>query len=345
MINTLTFLLFDRAFCSWFSLAAIIITIFSNKWGWIVFLSLLVLLILNAVTICIGQSIKLRRLDLSDLSNEIQYHLKWAPVIVFYPIPADNIARNLDGMSFVVMIMTAVGFIHKFWWGLLIGLILYILLKILAQFINPFISFNNAKKLNKDYNKKIMHLIEAMKFLYGESPLVIGYFANMGIDISSKDSSIEKPELFINKVQKTDLESVNKIIEEDKANETKSTTLLSLTPLLKWVKQNNTEKAKKIVGKVKDINIKDNEGNTCLIIAAMNNNLDIVDLLLKNEADVNIVNNKGENALLCIKYPEIVNIVNNEAEKTLFCKRCFKIAELLLDCGIDIEQKNNEECK
>jgi ankyrin repeat protein len=46
-----------------------------------------------------------------------------------------------------------------------------------------------------------------------------------------------------------------------------------------------------------NINIKNSHDNTCLMFACMNNNFNLIQLLIKNGADVNVVDNDGDNAL------------------------------------------------
>src|SRR5208283_1812534 len=64
------------------------------------------------------------------------------------------------------------------------------------------------------------------------------------------------------------------------------------------------------------INLKDNEDNTALIWASINNNKDIVELLIKAGADLNLKDNRGMTALICAS-------VNNHKD----------IAELLIKAG------------
>ena len=51
-----------------------------------------------------------------------------------------------------------------------------------------------------------------------------------------------------------------------------------------------------------DINKKDRDGQTALMHASKNGYLDIVQLLLANEADVNTENNNGKNCLVFMQH-------------------------------------------
>lgn len=72
------------------------------------------------------------------------------------------------------------------------------------------------------------------------------------------------------------------------------------------------------------IDLKDENGNTALLIAVKNNQPTMIELLLKYKSDVNIENNSGET-------PLIISIKNNTPS----------ICRLLLDNGAKIFSKNN----
>jgi len=59
-----------------------------------------------------------------------------------------------------------------------------------------------------------------------------------------------------------------------------------------------------------DINIKDNNENTALIIASYKENIEIVKSLLDHGAGVNIKNNKGYTALILASYKGNIGIVD-----------------------------------
>ena len=59
-----------------------------------------------------------------------------------------------------------------------------------------------------------------------------------------------------------------------------------------------------------DINIRDNNENTALIIASYKENIEIVKSLLDYGAEVNIKNNKGYTALILASYKGNIGIVD-----------------------------------
>ena len=61
--------------------------------------------------------------------------------------------------------------------------------------------------------------------------------------------------------------------------------------------QGNSEISKFLIVKGADINAKNNNGETALMLAALNKRLEIVRLLIKKGADVNAESNKGHTAL------------------------------------------------
>ena len=72
-----------------------------------------------------------------------------------------------------------------------------------------------------------------------------------------------------------------------------------------------------------DLNIKNKEGDTALILATINNHKEIVKLLIVAGADVNLKNNKGNNALLYASLNKNIDI-----------------AKLLIDAGTNINIEN-----
>jgi ankyrin repeat protein len=64
-----------------------------------------------------------------------------------------------------------------------------------------------------------------------------------------------------------------------------------------------------------DINKKDRDGQTALMHASKNGYLDIVQLLLANEADVNTENNNGKTALFYATWKKHNNVAKALLEK------------------------------
>lgn len=61
-------------------------------------------------------------------------------------------------------------------------------------------------------------------------------------------------------------------------------------------RHNDSETIKKMIAAGADLNERDNNGSTPLILAAMNGHLEIVELLLHLGADKNLKDNSGYNA-------------------------------------------------
>src|SRR6478672_666015 len=55
---------------------------------------------------------------------------------------------------------------------------------------------------------------------------------------------------------------------------------------------------KELIKGEEDLNVKDEEGNSPLMLACMNNHLSFSELIIENGADVNLQNQKGETALI-----------------------------------------------
>lgn len=87
-----------------------------------------------------------------------------------------------------------------------------------------------------------------------------------------------------------------------------------------------TQCIKILINKGIDINVKDNEGNTPLILAIDSNHISIASFLLKNSANVNAKNEKGQNSLhlLCSN----MNFKNT-------------VADMLIENGLDINAQDN----
>jgi ankyrin repeat protein len=104
-------------------------------------------------------------------------------------------------------------------------------------------------------------------------------------------------------------------------------------------------------------NHKDIDGNTPLILAAENNNIEIIKLLLSAESEIDIENNKGDNVLHvtckkgyveCVKLvcsPKVINIKNQEGFFPIHLavmKGFIEIVQYLLTQQCAINAKDNE---
>ena len=127
--------------------------------------------------------------------------------------------------------------------------------------------------------------------------------------------------------------------------------------LFYWAKKNDINKVKEAITKLKDNNYIDNRninGDTALIIASRAEKLEIVDLLIKNKANINLKTNNGNTALmiasnsgnldivdLLIKNKANINLKNNNNDNALIlASRSMtsntNIVELLINAGSEL---------
>jgi ankyrin repeat protein len=144
-------------------------------------------------------------------------------------------------------------------------------------------------------------------------------------------------------------------ISQEKINEKDS----SGKTALHWAAEyNNNTIASELIEKGVDVNLKDDEGETPLIITAMSNNdsYDIADLLIQAGADIDIVSDEGYTALICAcenKHEDIAELLieriphnsahlneNGGTGGTALAWACHnklsEVAELLIEKGTDI---------
>lgn len=82
--------------------------------------------------------------------------------------------------------------------------------------------------------------------------------------------------------------------------------------LLYAIKKNKLDLAVDCIKFITNINVKDEDGNTALILSVLSHNKEMVELLVKNKADVAATNTSGHTALDFAKfhkYEEIINIL------------------------------------
>ena len=99
-----------------------------------------------------------------------------------------------------------------------------------------------------------------------------------------------------------------------------------------YIEKNDIQSVKNYIDSGHDLNIKNEYGNTALILAAFYNNVEIVKLLLNSGADIDKQNDGGNTAL-------IIAVYNNNRE----------IVELLLDYYadefiLDVDNKSLYDC-
>jgi ankyrin repeat protein len=78
---------------------------------------------------------------------------------------------------------------------------------------------------------------------------------------------------------------------------------------------NNTEVVKLLLARGANIEAKNNDGNTALIWAAFKDKLEVVKLLLANGANINAKNNDGDTALTMATIKSATDVVNLLQEK------------------------------
>ena len=105
------------------------------------------------------------------------------------------------------------------------------------------------------------------------------------------------------------IEQLNYIIQKD-SNCVNYIDKNGFSPLILACYKGNIEIAKLLIDKVQDVNYQSIEG-TALMAAVMRNNLELINLLLNNNANINLSNANGVNALMLaiqFKRTEIIKI-------------------------------------
>ena len=72
------------------------------------------------------------------------------------------------------------------------------------------------------------------------------------------------------------------------------------SPLIEAASMGDTEKVQTLLAQGADVNAKDNDGFTALMMAAVYGHIDIVHALLTKAADVNATDNDGSTALIAV---------------------------------------------
>ena len=132
-----------------------------------------------------------------------------------------------------------------------------------------------------------------------------------GADVNSKENDGDTA-LYYAKTE--EIKEVLRKAEEKSANSGKDT--LNSKQLVNAVLDGNFEKVQLLLKKGVDINSKDEDGDTALMIASSEGHLEIVKLLLlRKGADVNIKNNDGKTALDLAKTKEIKDLLRKAGAK------------------------------
>jgi ankyrin repeat protein len=132
----------------------------------------------------------------------------------------------------------------------------------------------------------------------------------------------------------------------------------SADSFLSEVGADNTERVELFLKAGMNINVRDNDGNTALMLASMTGDPEIINLLIGKGADVNArsasgytalmyVSSKGDKATakLLIEKGADVNSRNNSRDTALMLASLngnFEAAKLLVESGADVNARNNK---
>jgi len=126
------------------------------------------------------------------------------------------------------------------------------------------------------------------------------------------------------------MQQLKNIIKKDYSELSESQLNLELNNELNIIRENNFEDKIKIICNLimagADINLKNNLGDTALMIACIGNNKNIVKLLINNNANINTQNNLGHTPLMAAAYFNHI-----------------KIAKILINNNVDTIMQDNEK--
>lgn len=171
---------------------------------------------------------------------------------------------------------------------------------------------------------------------------ILKEFIHAGVDISLKDKDGNNLLFYLGKSEHLNLKlfefALKNKIDISSVNSEGNTILIELIVMLKMINTDDNEGVKKekeimlMIEKLLDYNIdtniKNNEEENALILAAKLNNYDLIKMLLDYKADVNVTDKNGDTAL------SIVAIKG---------KKYFSIIELLLSNAAKINIKDENE--
>jgi len=130
------------------------------------------------------------------------------------------------------------------------------------------------------------------------------------------------------------------------------------SPLFTALKNNNLQELKTVLEQKINVNVYDDDSDHVLMVAAMYASADCMDLLIKNGADVNVVNRTGETPLmwcnhdiaktkLLLQHGANLNAVAKSGNTPLLIACVgygqYEIIKLLLDNGANPLAKNNKD--
>jgi len=147
-------------------------------------------------------------------------------------------------------------------------------------------------------------------------------------------SSYDEESEYLNQQIKNDVEQLIYLIKENYPFE--SVELAVTKGKVIWCTNKDGNRVPMIVSKLKwCINTTDKDGNTALMIASKMNKLDIVNMLLKYNADVTIKNKNNEEAWELASNQEIIQILLDSEEEIVFKHQPQNLVKLLTNFTID----------
>jgi len=177
----------------------------------------------------------------------------------------------------------------------------------------------------KNYNAKNIYGKNALFFCARRDMVIVRALVDAGCDINAQDSSGTTP--LMDFIAKEAFESVKFLLalgaDVDYQNNQGETALMMAIKKINNFRDQEAEWytaiIKKIAGSSKNIDIRDNAGNTALFYAARVRRPEIVKLLIELGADVSVKNNADEGALLEANDRESIDIEkeNNEIKAEL----------------------------
>ena len=156
---------------------------------------------------------------------------------------------------------------------------------------------------------------------------------NTGIELANRDID----EMQQKRALKPEFKE-NKTYEE--LNKERIKSVDERVPLIDAINDGNLELVRLLLNKEADINSKDPDGNTALMLAIFHDNIGITSLLLDRGVDVNAFNQDGNTALHCA-----VGVVDTSSVEAMkMGSATVSAIEMLLDNGSDINAKNGDGC-
>ena len=183
---------------------------------------------------------------------------------------------------------------------------------------------------------------------YRNNTILTNLLLSNGADVNLQDNKGRTALMWAVYAKDKDIDIIN-ILLEYKANVNLST-IYSWTPLMQAVHRSyneNIDKVKLLIKSGADINMKNDENLTPLNIAINEKYINTMLFLIENGADIKVKDEKGNNALIKLldfyefsaDTRESSDAENKEVNPNDIL---FKTAKLLIDKGLDINEKNSD---